>query len=236
VTQYRNSPYAFASALSSEDIRKLDNLKDNMIFLGINLGEIPRFTEFNGLWLIGMLCFVISVFQMMVQSYIQKKTMPAAPNMKFMLLMGPIFSLFIVFVVPAGAGLYWAISYLFMIAQSIIIYKFWPPEKMREQAKERVKNKLGAVEVTAKVVDVDEEGNEVVKEEKVSEMSAKEQKEFFRKKLEEARKADLEKYGETPDIDWSEYDNKKVKPLKDVKLPSDDDDIDGDIIGPLTSQ
>ncbi|MCL1824147.1 MAG: hypothetical protein FWG44_08090, partial [Oscillospiraceae bacterium] len=62
-----------------------------------------------------------------------------------------------------------------------------------------------SVEATAKIVDIDQDGNEVVKEEKLSDMSGKEQKEYYRKKLEEARKADLEKYGEVGDIDLSEF-------------------------------
>ncbi|MCL2019640.1 MAG: membrane protein insertase YidC [Oscillospiraceae bacterium] len=214
VAQYSISPDAFSS-LSAEDVKKLENLNENLLFLGvINLGETPNFTTFNSLWFIAMLCFVLSVIQTVVMRYIQKKTMPDAPNMgamKFMFFMGPMFSLMIVFTVPAGAGLYWAVSYMFMIVQSIIIYKLWPPERMREEARAKVTAKGGVVNAVAKVVDVDEEGNEVIKEEKVYEMSSKEQKEYFRKKLEEARKADLEKYGEAPDIDLSEYDKPKPK-------------------------
>jgi len=208
VLQFSRSPDAFSS-LSSQITEKLSRLEKNMIFLGINLGETPRFSAFDSLWLIAIFCFVCSVLQMAIQQYIQKRTTPNMPNagsMKFMMLIGPVFSLFIVFAVPAGAGLYWAVSYLFMIAQSLIIYKFWPPEKMREEAKARFKAKNSAIDITAKVMDTDDDGNEVVRTEKLSDMSAKEQKEYYRKKLEEARKADLEKYGEVPDVDLSQYD------------------------------
>ncbi|MDR2532017.1 MAG: membrane protein insertase YidC [Oscillospiraceae bacterium] len=215
VTQYARAPEAF-EALASEDISKLERMKDNIIFLGFfNLGAIPHFTQPNALWLIGMLCFFFSVMQMAVQRYIQKKTVPNAANsgmMKAMLLMGPMFSLIIVFSVPAGAGLYWMVSYMFMIAQSIFIYKIYPPEKMREEAAARAKEKGGSIDVVAKVVDVDEDGKEVIVEEKVSDMSAKEQKEYYRKKLEAARKADLERYGDVPDIDLSQYDKPAGEP------------------------
>jgi YidC/Oxa1 family membrane protein insertase len=245
VAQFEHSPQAFET-LRSVPIRQnssvmiygqLEKLQENMMFLGfINLGAIPQYTVFNSLWIIGILCFVFSVVQMAVQRFIQKRTMPDMPNsgmMRGMMLMGPMFSLIIVFTVPAGAGLYWAISYMFMIAQSVFIYKFHPPERMRAEAAERVKAQ-GTITAVAKVVDVDDSGNEVVTETKVAEMSKREQEEYFKKKLEAARKADLEKYGETPDIDLSEYDNKKLKPLEDIELPSDDDD--NDIIGPLVSQ
>ncbi|MCL1823534.1 MAG: YidC/Oxa1 family membrane protein insertase [Oscillospiraceae bacterium] len=187
------------NSLSEATRQKLDSLQENMLFLGAaNLGQIPQFSEINALWFIAAFAFLCAVLQVIVQQAIQKKSMPNMPNagaMKMMLVVGPLFSLFISFSLPAGAGLYWAVSYLFMIGQSLVIYKFWPPEVMREEAAARMKAKFGGVDVTAKVVDIDDAGNEVVKEEKLSDMSGKEQKEYYRKKLEAARKADLEKYG-----------------------------------------
>ena len=49
---------------------------------------------------------------------------------------------------------------------------------------------------TATVVDVDESGNRTERQEKLANLSQKELKEYYRKKLEEARRADAEKYGE----------------------------------------
>jgi len=204
VSQYSRSPEAFAP-LPKEDLDKLSKLADNLVFLGfINLALVPQLSVFNGLWIIAFLCFGFSVVQVFVQRKIQKETMPNMPNagmMKGMMFIGPVFAIIIVFQFPAGAGLYWAISNLFMIAQSIIIFKFWPPEQMRQEARDRVQASLSAVEATATVIDVDEEGNETVTETKISEMSKREQEEFFKKKLEAARKADAEKYGETPATD-----------------------------------
>jgi YidC/Oxa1 family membrane protein insertase len=204
VSQFSRSPEAFAP-LSSEDFQKLERLQENMLFLGfIDLAAVPQLSVFNGLWLIVILSFGFSVAQVFVQRRIQKETMPAnMPNsgmMRNMMFIGPAFALIIVFQFPAGAGLYWAISNMVMIAQSIIIFKVWPPEKMRQEAKDRVQASGGEVAATATVVDIDEEGNETVTETKVSEMSKREQEEYFKKKLEAARKADAEKYGETPDI------------------------------------
>jgi YidC/Oxa1 family membrane protein insertase len=202
ITQYSREPDAFGLPQhdpSDNRKEKLDRLSESMVFLGMDLGSIPQRSTPDALWIIAALCFIFSIAQMVVQRIIQKKTVPEMPNagaMKAMMLIGPVFSLIIVFTVPAGAGLYWATSYLIMMAQSIIIFKLWPPEKMREEAAERVKAKFGAIEATAKVVDVDEDGNEVVKEEKVSDMSKREQEEYYKKKLEAARKEDLEKYGE----------------------------------------
>ncbi|MCL2638098.1 MAG: YidC/Oxa1 family membrane protein insertase [Oscillospiraceae bacterium] len=203
VSQFSRSPEAF-SIMDSADFNKLDKLKDNMVFLGImDLASVPQLRVFNGLWIIAFLCFGFSVVQVVVQRRIQKETMPNMPNagmMRGMMFIGPVFAIIIVFQFPAGAGLYWSISNLLMIIQSLIIFKFWPPEKMRQEAKDKVQASLGEVTATATVVDVDEEGNETVTETKVSDMSKREQEEYFKKKLEAARKADAEKYGDETNL------------------------------------
>ena len=62
------------------------------------------------------------------------------------------------------------------------------------------------------MVDIDEQGNEIKVSKKMTDMSAKEIKEYQRKKLEEARKADAEKYGDE----------------NIPELPPIDDDVDND--------
>jgi YidC/Oxa1 family membrane protein insertase len=200
ISQFSQSPEAFRS-LPAEEFKKLEILQENMVFLGfINLAAVPQLGVFDGLWIIVILSFGFSVVQVLVQRRIQRETMPAnMPNagmMKGLMFMGPAFALIIVFQFPAGAGLYWAISNLVMIVQSLIIFKVWPPERMRREAKDKVQASLGTTEITAKVTDIDEEGNEVKTETKISDMSKREQDEYFKKKLEAARKADLEKYGD----------------------------------------
>ena len=126
-------------------------------------------------------------------------------SMKIMLLMMPFVSLFIVFSVPAGAGFYWSVSYLFGILQSIIMYKFWPSDKIRAEAQAKMDAAAAAKEQRATVITVDAEGNKVEKTERVSKLTQKEIKELNKKKLEAARRADAEKYGEeyveSPDDD-----------------------------------
>ena len=215
VNQYAENPDAFSS-LDGATLEKLDNLSHNMVFLGsMNLGRTPRPTNFDGgLWILAVSCFLLSVAQIILQQFIQKKSMPAntpnMPGMKMMLVMGPVFSLFIVFVVPAGAGLYWFVSYLFMIAQSVIIYKFWPPHRLREEAKAKANLRISETVVTTTATTEDAETEDTVeKTTTLSEMSSKEQKEYFRKKLEAARKADLEKYGDESHLILDDNNNDK---------------------------
>ncbi|HBH94244.1 MAG TPA: hypothetical protein DDX91_00710 [Ruminococcaceae bacterium] len=203
---YTNHKEAFSSVpISEETLSKLDNLSRNMHFAGLDLGETPGFEM--PLLLIPILSLVMSVLQMVITQMIQKKTNPemAAQQQgcaKFTLYLMPLFSFYIAFQVPAGVGFYWALSYVFGILQSIIIYKFWPAEKLQEQARKELEKKNVALTATATVVDIDEEGNEVRVSKKMSDMTAKELKEYQRKKLEDARKADAEKYGDEdiPDL------------------------------------
>ena len=202
---YTDHKEAFSDVpVSQETLDKLDNLSSNMQFAGLDLGMIPGFEL--PLILIPILSLVMSLVQMIISQIIQKKTNPDMAQQqgcaKFMLYIMPLFSLYIAFQVPAGVGFYWTLSYVFGIAQSLIIYKFWPNEKLQEQARAELESKSVNLTATATVVDVDDEGNEVKVSKKMSDMSAKEIKEYQRKKLEEARRADAEKYGdeEIPDL------------------------------------
>ncbi len=187
---------------------KLEALSHNIVFLGINLGKQPTWA-FNELIIIPIIAFVFSMAQMIIQQYLMKKQNPELAqqqkSMTIMLLAMPFVSLFIVFSVPAGAGFYWSVSYLFGILQSLIMYWFWPSDKIRAQAKEKMAATAAAKEQRATIVTVDAEGNTVEKTERLSKLTQKEIKELNKKKLEAARRADAEKYGEeyieSPDDD-----------------------------------
>lgn len=197
------------SGIDSGIADRLEKLSGNIYFFGINLGEQPRW-EFNELIVIPIIAFIFSFAQMFIQQYLMEKQNPELAqqqgSMKIMLLMMPFVSLFIVFSVPAGAGFYWSISYLFGILQSLIMYKFWPSDKIRAEAQAKMEAAAAAKEQRTTIVTVDADGNTTEKTERISKLTQKEIKELNKKKLEAARRADAEKYGE-------EY----------VELPDDDD-------------
>ncbi len=212
---YTDHKEAFADiAITQEAMDKLDNLSNNMQFAGLDLGATPGFEL--PLILIPILSLIMSLAQMIISQIIQKKTNPDMPEQpgcaKFTLYIMPLFSLYIAFQVPAGVGFYWAMSYLLGILQSLVVYKFWPTEKLKEQARKELEKKNVNLTATATVVDIDEQGNEIKVSKKMTDMSAKEIKEYQRKKLEEARKADAEKYGDE----------------NIPELPPIDDDVDND--------
>ncbi len=232
---FANNKDAFKSdRISNEIYGKLEKLQDNMIFLGLDLGRTPP-KAFDPLIIIPILSFIFSGLQIFIQQLIQKRTMPDMANAgggatKVMFIIMPFFSLFIAFTVPAGAGFYWGISYLIGIAQSLIMYKFWPAAKLKEEALLKAKEKTAMYQTTATVVDVDEKsGEKIERQERLTELSGKEQKEYYRKRLEEARRADAEKYGEVPldIIDEEPQPKKKSKEKEPVDTENNDDENDG---------
>ncbi len=187
---------------------RVDTLMDRMYFGPINLIDQPSL-QFNALLIVPIISFLFSFAQMIISQRISRKQNPAMADQpgsaKIMLYVMPFISLWIAFTVPAGAGFYWAVSYLFSIVQSLLTAKFWPAEKIRAQAKAKMEAAAAQKEQKAKVVIVDADGNETEKTQRLSELSQKELKELNRRKLEAARRADAEKYGEeyveSPDDD-----------------------------------
>ena len=115
--------------------------------------------------------------------------------MKGMMLIMPIFSIFIAFQVPAGVGLYWVFSNIFMMVQTVLLKRIYNPQKYAEELKAKEaalaeeEKKKNTIVVEEKVV---EDGKEVQKivEKQLS------QKEMDRIRLAQARKKMAEKYGD----------------------------------------
>lgn len=172
----------------------LSELNDRLEFLGIPLGKDPASDLGWPMILIPILAFIFS----MAQSIISTKTMdmnnPGTNSgcMKGTMFIMPLFSIVLVFTVPAGAGFYWTISYFFGILQTLLLNKLYNPAKLRAEAEaeynERMKQEAKVEKKKRQEADL-----EAVAEYKGEKLT---QKEINRRKLAEARKADAEKYGE----------------------------------------
>ncbi len=192
--------FALNDDISEELLARMGTLLENMKFGPISLIDTPTW-EFNALLIVPVISFLFAFAQLFVQQAIQKKQNPqmaaAQPgSAKIMLYIMPFISLWIAFTVPAGAGFYWALSYLVGIVQTLVTAKFWPADKIRAEAKAKMDAMAKSKEQKAKVVTVDASGKETEKVQRLSELTKKEIDELNRKKLEAARKADAEKYGE----------------------------------------
>lgn len=187
------------AVLNSAAKEDLSELYDNLNFLGIKLGQVPKDNMGFPMLLVPIVSFIMAFLQTFITNRINMKSNPTQAAMagmgamKVMMYVMPLLSLWIAFTVPAGAGFYWTISYVFGIIQTIVLNKLYNPLKLREQAEAEWKAQYGtsskkkekSVNVEAVKV-VDEDGNE----ETIS------QKELNRRKLAAARKAQAEKYGE----------------------------------------
>lgn len=185
-----------AYTLRPEVKEELTELYDNLNFIGIPLGQVPKDNMGFPMILIPIVSFLMSMLQTFISQRLMTQSNPEAATargmgpMKVMLFIMPLMSLWIAFTVPAGAGFYWTVSYLYGIIQTVVLNKVYNPAKLRAQAEEELKaltkkqNKKKAVDVDAVVV-ADDGTKETIS-----------QKELYRRKLAAARKADAEKYGE----------------------------------------
>lgn len=115
---------------------------DFNLFGIIDLSQTPNFAELSWLWLIP----VFAVVSQIISSYVSMKLNGTEMNgmSKGMIFGMPLLSGVIAFTMPAMVGFYWVISNLVMMVQSILIKKFYNPEKSLERQKqkqERIKAK-----------------------------------------------------------------------------------------------
>jgi YidC/Oxa1 family membrane protein insertase len=185
---------AFES-LGSDFVNALSNFDLN--FLGIfNLADTPTL-GFNVMVILPIVSGLSALLMSLISMRQSAATNPnAAGNgaTKTMMLIMPLMSLAIAFSVPAGVVLYWIYSNLIAIVQSLLLYKFYNPQKMAEKIRvemEEKKEKQRQEKIEAK-----KQLRENPKETTVDPETALSEKEKRRQKLAAARRRDAEKYGE----------------------------------------
>ena len=161
----------------------------------IDLTQQPTFA-LNLLILIPIFSFLTSLpvsFVSMRQTADMSGNAAAAAGMsKSMMIMMPLMSAWISFVVPAGLGVYWIISNILMAVQTYLLNKFMNPKELAEKARKEAEERREA-ERQAKI-----EAKKRARERGETDIEqALSQKEINRLKLAAARKRDAEKYGET---------------------------------------
>lgn len=123
----------------------LDRIKHfDLNFLGISLGQNPSWTW--PIMLLPLISGATSLIVSFISIHYQKKNATTEQSgmgmMKGMMYIMPIFSTWIAFTLPSGVGLYWIVSNLFSMAQTVILNKVYSPEKMKAQvAKEQAARK-----------------------------------------------------------------------------------------------
>ena len=191
-------PAPFIQGLGADVVTKISTF-DFTIF-GVPLGEMPTITPDGkpmGLYLALLMVPILSGLTSVVLSFATQKANPAmegqGANMaKSMMLMMPLMSIWISFIVPAGVGVYWLMSNILSLFQTIILNKVMNPREaaaraQEQEVEEKELERLARIEAKKKAK---EAGKKELDEAALS------QKEINRKKITEARRRDAEKYGE----------------------------------------
>jgi len=109
----------------TKDYANLKNM--NLIFLGINLGDIPKIippkdntTKYIILWIIpilaGVSTYYSSKFSQMPTQQIEQSEIQSSMQKQMMIMM-PLMAAYFSFVVPVGLSLYWLISNIYQLIQ-----------------------------------------------------------------------------------------------------------------------
>lgn len=182
LTAVRNNPDAFRDVLNAEQIAFCQDL--NMSFVGLDLTAIPDLKDFSILWIIPVLSVVFMLAQQVIMTKLNGQKMEGM--MKWMpIYMGVMFG-YISFVIPAGVSIYWIFSSVFGILQEFVLRIFFDPDKEKAKIEEQMKEtrKKNKAKTNSKAIP-DKDGK----------MTAS-QAELAKKRLEAARKAERDMYGE----------------------------------------
>jgi YidC/Oxa1 family membrane protein insertase len=205
---------AFES-LGSDFVDKVTNFKNT--FMGVDLGSVPTIHPEGGWTKTAIALVMIPVASGLVQlaytiytQYKQKKNNPAMASMgsmNFVMLIMPLFSVWLAFTVPAGVGFYWIWSSVFSFIQSVALYAYFTPERVKvisEKEKEKKKNKKPGfmqkmMDQQAAMLAQQEQAQKAGRHDYSGEtegMSRSEKQTYNRQLINEARKRMAEKYGD----------------------------------------
>ncbi len=115
-------------------------IKLDFSFLGLNLAEIPQWKIWELPFSWGVLgLFLIPVISALLSFLSTKISMmggsaPEQGNMKSMMLMAPLMSIWIGFIMPAGLGIYWIATSVFTIIQDYFLAKYYTKILDKEDA------------------------------------------------------------------------------------------------------
>lgn len=182
---------AFADIFTPEQISAISNL--NFTFFGIDLTQVPQMA-FNLLLLVPVLTFLSGTLsQYMTMKFSgQQQSMGSGMSIG-MLIFSSVVMTWFAFQMPAAIGMYWIVSNLWQIPQSLMLKKIYDPEKIAAETRKRYeetrknKNKKKKASKNAtKKVKIKQGENEIEKE--ISE------KEYYKLRMAKARELDAEKY------------------------------------------
>lgn len=127
---------------------------------GLDLAQFPNFSwniakGWQPIWIIPIISFLTSLASGFLSSKMQKKMNPDSPNMMGLMLVMPIFSLWLAFTVPGAVGFYWICSNVVMTGLQIAVQLIYNPSRIiaNEQAREIIKQAQVESQKISKIAD-----------------------------------------------------------------------------------
>lgn len=118
--------------LPAKEIQSIHNLAGGFNFLGLDLLSIPKDFGFTSpIILIPILCLVTSLGSQILTMKIQGNLMQGQQGCtRYMLLLLPLLTVYISYIVPGAVGFYWVWSTIFGFIQTLLINKFFSAAHM----------------------------------------------------------------------------------------------------------
>ena len=213
ISAVQANPEAYVSAAGADVVSQIANF--NFIFFGIDLSQIPTLA-FNALIIIPALSVITMILSQIVTMKASGQEMQGA--MKIMPWMMSAMFVWFGFTVPVAFSLYYTISNVMMVVQSVVLKKMYDPEKYKAQLAEQIEAKK-AEKKKKKVVTVKtQEGSEEKKEVSESQLAAL--------RLQLAREMDEKRYADERTVPLTEEEKAaraeklNAKPEKKSKKPA----------------
>ncbi len=159
----------------------------NVFWGNLNLAAMPTISLAGWMTLIFP---ILSVVTMVASQIIIQKTsgQEMQGSMKWMPWIMSAMFIFVGFTVPVGFSLYYTVSNVLMVVESLIAKKIYDPEKMKAQLAAEIEEKRKAKKAKKKVTVKTDDGAEIKKEVTESELAAI--------RLQRAREIDAERYAD----------------------------------------
>lgn len=118
--------------LPAKEINAIHNLAGGFNFLGLDLLSIPKDFGFTSpIILIPILCLVTSLGSQILTMKMQNNPMQGQQGCtRYMLLLLPLLTVYISYIVPGAVGFYWVWSTIFGFVQTLLINKFYSAAHM----------------------------------------------------------------------------------------------------------
>ena len=124
------------SILSEGDVSQIQNLAGGFKFLGLDLLNIPSAQGFfTPIIIIPALVLITSIGSQILTMRMQRGIMQQQQGcMKYMMLLLPLVTVYISYIVPGAVGFYWICSTVIGFVQTVIITKFYSPLNITAKA------------------------------------------------------------------------------------------------------